>query len=181
MLSGDLQTGCDLRTFVPPESWKRIMDRRDSVLALHEQALDADRSAQHLSHGCVGVVRVPKRGKRCTMEFRRRVPRQVAGWVGSCHIDGEPPEEWRPCRVLDVSELGLGAVIEHPLGTALVGRRIAVETPTMGVSVNVQLEGEVKNAIPLDNGSVRIGIEFGGLTELEHSLVKALGVLSDAP
>jgi hypothetical protein len=87
----------------------------------------------------------------------------------------------RPCRVLDVSELGLGLVLEHPLGSGLVGRRISVETPTMGVSVNVQLEGEIKNATPLENGSVRIGVEFGGLTELEQSLVRALGVLSDAP
>jgi hypothetical protein len=115
------------------------------------------------------------------MEFRRRVPRQVAAWVGSCRIVGEPTGELRPIRVLDVSELGLGLVLEHPLGIGLVGRRIAVETPTLGISMNVQLEGEIKNATLLDNGSVRIGMEFGSLTELEQSVVKALGVLSDAP
>jgi PilZ domain len=122
-----------------------------------------------------------ERGKRSTMEFRRRVPRQVAGWIGSCHVVGEPTDEVRPCRVLDVSELGLGLVLGHPLGTGLVGRRMTVETPTTGISVNVPLEGEIKNATPLENGTLRIGMEFGGLTELEHSLVKALGVLSGMP
>ena len=32
----------------------------------------------------------------------------------------------------------------------------------------------------MDDGSVRLGIEFARLTELEQSVFKALGVLSDA-
>ncbi len=111
------------------------------------------------------------------MEVRRRVPRQIASWVGSCHIEGEPAEEPRRCRVLDVSELGLGIVIDHPLGSGLVGRHVSVETPTMGTSVNIRLEGEVRNAVALDSGSVRLGIEFDGLAKLEKSVLNALSVL----
>ena len=112
-----------------------------------------------------------------TMEVRRRVPRQIASWIGSCHIEGESAEELRPCRVLDVSELGLGIVIDHPLGSGLIGRHVSVETPPMGTSVNIRLEGEVRNAIALDSGSVRLGIEFDGLAELEQSVLNALSVL----
>ena len=65
-------------------------------------------------------------------------------------------------------------------GSELIGRHVAVETPTFGASVNVQLDGEVRNAVPMDDGSVRLGIEFARLTELEQSVFKALGVLSDA-
>jgi hypothetical protein len=112
------------------------------------------------------------------MEFRRRVPRQIAGWVGHCRIDGDPVDEARECRVLDISEFGVGILLHHPRGSELIGRHVSVETPKQGVSVNIRLEGEVRNAVPSDGGSVRLGIEFVGLTELEQSVVKALGVFS---
>jgi hypothetical protein len=82
--------------------------------------------------------------------------------------------------VVDISEFGVAIVLHHPRCSELIGRHIAVETPTFGASVNVQLDGEVRNAVPMDDGSIRLGIEFSGLTELEQSVFKALGVLSDA-
>ena len=114
------------------------------------------------------------------MEFRRRVPRRMTSWVGYCHIHGEPVEQRRECRVVDISEFGVGIVLHHPQGAELIGRRVAVETPTFGASVNVQLDGEVRNAVPMGDGSVRLGIEFASLTALEQSVFKALGVPSDA-
>jgi hypothetical protein len=114
------------------------------------------------------------------MEFRRRVPRRMTSWVGYCHIRGEPVEQRRECRVVDISEFGVGIVLHHPQGAELIGRRLAVETPTFGASVNVQLDGEVRNAVPMGDGSVRLGIEFASLTALEQSVFKALGVPSDA-
>jgi len=115
------------------------------------------------------------------MEFRRRVPRQTAGWIGHCRMDGDPVDEARECRVLDISEFGVGILLHHPRSSELIGRHVSVETPEHGVSVNIRLEGEVRNAVPVNDGSVRLGIEFVGLTQLEQSVVKALGVLSDAP
>ncbi len=50
----------------------------------------------------------------------------------------------------------------------------------MGTSVNIRLEGEVRNAVTLDSGSVRLGIEFDGLAELEQSVLNALSVLGAA-
>lgn len=115
------------------------------------------------------------------MEFRRRVPRQTAGWIGYCHIEGEPVDQPRECRILDISEFGVGIALKLPPRSKLVGRHVSVETPTFGASVNVRLEGTVRNSVTTDGGSVRLGIEFVGLTEVELSLVKALGVLSEVP
>ena len=115
------------------------------------------------------------------MEFRRRVPRQIASWVGHCRLDGDPVAEARECRILDISQFGVGILLHHPRGSQLIGRHVSVETPKYSASVNIRLEGEVRNAVPADGGSVRFGIEFVGLTELEQSVVKSLGVFGGAP
>jgi hypothetical protein len=112
------------------------------------------------------------------MESRRRMPRHVAGWAGLCHIDGEPEDALRECRVLDISELGLGILLEHPEGVRLVGRRISVESPTANASVSIRLEGDVRYGIPVGSHAVRLGIELAGLTELEQIVVRALGILN---
>ena len=113
------------------------------------------------------------------MEFRRRVPCRMAGWDGYCHIDGEPVEQRRACRVLDISEFGAGILLRCPQGLELVGHHLSLETPTFGLSVNVQLDGTVRNAVPTDDGCFRLGLEFAALTELEEAVFKALGVMSD--
>jgi hypothetical protein len=112
------------------------------------------------------------------MQFRRRVPRQIAGWVVHFGIDGDPVDKPRECRVLDISEFGVGILLRHPRDSELIGRHVSLETPKHGASVNIRLEGEVTNAVRAGGGSVRVGIEFVGLTELEQSVVKDLGVLS---
>jgi PilZ domain len=118
------------------------------------------------------------------MEFRRRVSRHPAGWLGYCHIDGEPIDALRECSILDISEFGVGIQLEHPDGAALIGSHVSVENPSPGSSVHIRLEGTIRNASPAENGAVRFGIEFVGITEVEQALVRALGalgVLSDAP
>jgi hypothetical protein len=112
------------------------------------------------------------------MDSRRRVPRHVAGWSGFCHIDDEPVDTHWECRVLDISELGLAILVQHPRGMHLIGRRVSVESPTASTSVNLRLEGDVRNAVPVGDDAVRLGIEFFGLTELEQTVVRALGILS---
>jgi hypothetical protein len=112
------------------------------------------------------------------MESRRRMPRHVAGWTGLCRIEGEPEGAPRECRVLDISETGLGILLEHPEGARLVGRRISVESPAASTSVSIRLEGDVRYGIPVGSSAVRIGIGLAGLTELEHVVVRALGILN---
>lgn len=111
------------------------------------------------------------------MEHRRRVPRRSAGWFGFCHIEGESEPEWRDCTVADISILGLGITLHHFWPSELVGRHISVEAPGVGDSVNVRLEGTIRNADRTSGGVVRLGIEFDGLTESELAVADVLSTL----
>jgi hypothetical protein len=92
------------------------------------------------------------------MQFRRRVPRQPAGWDGVCQIEGEFAAR---CRVIDISMLGLGITLEHPSPAELAGRRICVEVSTViGDSSMIRLEGKIANAKATLGRAVRVGIEF---------------------
>lgn len=104
---------------------------------------------------------------------RRRAQRQSAVWMGSCHIEGEPPDLWRDCGVFDFSNFGLGMDLRHP--SDLVGCRVSVRLP-VGVSIDVNLTGEVRNAKPGPDGVVRVGIEFVGLSKTERSIVDLLNL-----
>jgi hypothetical protein len=111
------------------------------------------------------------------MEHRRRVPRRSAGWFGVCHIEGETDPEWRDCMVADISILGLGISLHHFWPSELVGRHISVDAPAVGDSINVRLEGVIRNADPLAGGVVRVGIEFDGLSESELAVADVLNTL----
>ena len=91
------------------------------------------------------------------MQFRRRVPRQPAGWDGVCQIEGEFAAR---CRVIDISMLGVGITLDHPSPYALVGRHISVDVPAVGDSASIRLEGKVTNAKLTLRTTVRVGIEF---------------------
>jgi hypothetical protein len=94
--------------------------------------------------------------------------------AGLCHIEGESASRWRDCEVIDISVLGLGITFHHPQPWELVGRGITVDAATGGDSVTIRLQGEIKNAAPTLEGDVRIGVEFTGLTEGEHSVTAFL-------
>ena len=114
------------------------------------------------------------------MSYRRRVPREPADWAGLCHIENESAAGWRDCRVIDISMLGVGITFEYPSETELIGRRISVEVPAVGDSVRIRLEGEIKNAARIREGSIRVGIEFVGLTEAERAITTVLSAMSGA-
>ena len=79
-----------------------------------------------------------------TTRFRRRVPRQPTVWDGICHIEGESPDEWPECRVVDISMLGIGITLNCPSQCPLVGRHILVDVPAGEVSI--RLEGNITNS-----------------------------------
>jgi hypothetical protein len=103
------------------------------------------------------------------VENRRRVQRQSAVWMGSCHVEGGPSHLWRDCAVFDFSSLGVGMDLRHPVSSDLVGRRVSVRLP-VGASIDMTLTGEVRNAKAGPNGILRVGIEFAGLSELSAPL-----------
>lgn len=107
------------------------------------------------------------------MENRRRAERQSAVWIGLCHVQGDSCELWRDCGVFDLSELGVGMDLRYPDASDLVGRSVSVRLP-IGVSMDMTLTGEVRNAKEGPDGIVRIGIEFEGVSDTERSIVDLL-------
>lgn len=112
------------------------------------------------------------------MEYRRRVSCRTTSWAAFCHIEGDSPSGWRDCEVIDISPLGLGVTFHHPQPWELVGRRIAVDAPAIGSSINLRLEGEIRNAAPSIEGGVHVGIEFVGLSKDEEEISVVLSEMS---
>jgi hypothetical protein len=97
------------------------------VIDHHSQAID------NIARPRAQPVPERRKGKGgSSMKLRRRVPRQPAGWNGTCHVEGETADGWRPCRVIDISMLGLGMTLNHSSPSHLVGRRISVDVPAIG-------------------------------------------------
>jgi len=88
---------------------------------------------------------------------------------------------------MDVSTLGMGIEFCHPDPVELLGlwqngalrldviRRITVHLE-LDPSVEMTVEGEVRNAGSEPDGIVRAGIEFTGLSEVERSIVELSNV-----
>jgi hypothetical protein len=108
-----------------------------------------------------------------TVENRRRAERQSAVWIGLCHVQGDPLELWRDCGVFDLSAFGVGMDLRHPDASALVGRSVSVRLP-IGVSMDMTLTGDVRNAKEGPDGIVRIGVEFEDVSDTERSIVEFL-------
>ena len=113
------------------------------------------------------------------MENRRRAPRQSACWSGFCHVEGESASGWRDCRIIDISMFGFGIRMQHPRPSGLVGKRVSVEVPAVGDSINVRFEGEVKNVARTTLRSIRIGIEFIHLSNTERAILEVLSRAGD--
>jgi hypothetical protein len=146
------------------------------------------------SFGTQSLLKGAWEKEETNMEYRRRVPRERAGWDGLCQIEGELATH---CKVDDISMFGLGLTLNYsfppqPEGrrnvyagttigdsvTELVGRRISVDVPAVGDSVSIQLQGKVANAKRMSGEVVRVGIEFDRLAE-PASETTALSGLSE--
>jgi hypothetical protein len=109
------------------------------------------------------------------LPLRRRVPRQMAGWSGTCAMNSEPETQRHECRVVDISMLGLGLVFEHPSPSNLVGARISVDVSAVDDRVNIRLEGIVRHATVTSEGAVRVGVEFDDDEESESYRISTEG------
>jgi|HubBroStandDraft_6_1064221.scaffolds.fasta_scaffold362730_3 hypothetical protein len=115
------------------------------------------------------------------MENRRRAVRHMAGWNGFCHVEGEGASGWRDCRVVDISMLGVGIRMQYLRASELVGRRVSIELPAVGDSINIRLEGVVKRIAKTTlRATVHIGIEFDRLSNTERSILEALSCAGES-
>jgi hypothetical protein len=110
------------------------------------------------------------------LPLRRRVPRQSAGWSGTCVMEGEPETERHKCRIVDISIFGLGLEFEHPSPSNLVDARISVEVSAVDDRVNIRLEGIVRHATVTSEGAVRVGVEFDDNQESDPYSITMEGI-----
>jgi hypothetical protein len=81
---------------------------------------------------------------------------------------------WRDCEVTDISMFGLGITLQHPQPWELVHRRILVDISAVGETVNIRLEGEIKEAAFTLEGDIGVGLEFTGLSRTEQAVTAIL-------
>ena len=111
---------------------------------------------------------------------RRRARRESAGWVGRYAFDGDLEtgldRDWTRCRVLDVSNGGVGLeLLGVELGAGIeLGHRVVVDLRLVrSTMARMTLTGEVRHVAAVDDG-VRIGLRFVGVGELERVLLLRL-------
>jgi hypothetical protein len=148
----------------------QLSDLRDVIDHLAEGIEDRTPTS---THALPENVRIEGRS---SMQFRRRVPRQPTGWDGICHIEGESADDWRECRVVDISMLGIGITLNSPSPCQSVGRHILVDVPAGEVSI--RLEGKITNSNLFRKGTARVGIEFDLSSESEPGTVIEQSALS---
>ena len=90
-----------------------------------------------------------------TVKFRRRAPRQPAGWMGSARSRGSSP----PGAGSSTSQCSRRHHARSPLPVLVVGRHIS-SCSRGRHSASIRLEGKVTNARLTLRTTVRVGIEF---------------------
>ena len=116
----------------------------------------------HLRKAAIAMSELPD------MEHQRRrlIPRQFVDWEGSYLIEGDPVQRWRDCRVLDISSAGAGLdLMDTTVSEVEGGRR---------VFVNLRLVGETRHVSETEGDTIRVGIEFVELTEVEQAFLDSL-------
>ncbi len=115
------------------------------------------------------------------MATGRRAPRQLANVEGICLLEDElATDGWQVCWILDLSAYGIGIMFRHRQEADLLNRTISVEVPSATDSSRVPLHGQIKNALMVEPGLVRVGIEFVGETTGEQALAAVLSALAEA-
>jgi|SRR5579862_4642155 len=110
------------------------------------------------------------------IDLCRRVP---TDWLGRYRFDDDPGAAWGDCRMIDISIIGVGLELldNPPPALDLVGRRLALEVQaSVGESAQIRLVGEVKYAVPQQDG-MRVGMEFVSLSETEQKILHVMELL----
>jgi c-di-GMP-binding flagellar brake protein YcgR len=113
-----------------------------------------------------------KRNKKTArVQERRQVERNDAEWTTQYTLEGLREHGWRECRVLDVSRDGIGLQLHEVTPDQLSTYRviIAVDVPR----ASLRLRGDVRHLEEVDNGEVRVGVEFSALSAFERDLFDA--------
>ena len=101
-----------------------------------------------------------------TQPLRRGVPRQPADWFGFYRFDNIWDENWRSCRVIDISPVGAGLeLFDTTLGECMDGR----------ITVSIELHGDTRNVVINEqNNTARVGVQFPTPSDVARRYVRSL-------
>ncbi len=107
-------------------------------------------------------------GRGKMTELRRLLPRQFADWRGRYAFEGDSEESWHDCRVIDISPSGAGLELFDVPEDEVAGNHILLA---------IHLRGELRNAGPASEGSLRAGVKFVGLSQAQIDYMDSLAAL----
>jgi hypothetical protein len=107
-------------------------------------------------------------------ERRRRARHPARGWTGRYRL--QDATGWRDCTLVDISETGAGfqAFMLPTDAVALTTAELELVDGSGAAEETLRLRGTISHLTRSEQGHVRVGIEFIGLTELERRLLGLL-------
>jgi hypothetical protein len=129
----------------------------------------ADNSAKSLKSGPADAGPSP-----VSKERRRKHRHAPAEWKSRYRLAGA--SGWRDCTLVDVSESGAGfqAYMLATDAVQLTSAELELIDDSGTGEGSIRLRGQVRHLTRSEEGHVRVGIEFVGLTELEGRLLGLL-------
>jgi hypothetical protein len=102
----------------------------------------------------------------------RRVLRREVDWQTRYMFEGAGDQEWRTCRVLDISRGGAGVELFATTVDEARTHRVVLEFEL--APAVFRLRGEVRHASLSDAGTVHVGLQFASLTAIERYMFDTL-------
>jgi hypothetical protein len=102
----------------------------------------------------------------------RRVLRREVDWTTRYMFEGTRDQDWRACRVLDISRGGAGVQLFNATVDEARAHRVVLEFEL--APAVFRLRGEVRHASLSDEGAVHAGLQFASLTALERDMLDSL-------
>lgn len=100
-----------------------------------------------------------------SIKLRRLLPRHLTDWRGRYMIEGDPFEQWRECRMVDISAAGAGLELLDATPEEIVGKNIVLA---------LELKAEVRYARESSDEQTRVGVQFVELTDAKKAYIDSL-------
>jgi hypothetical protein len=113
-----------------------------------------------------------KRNVQTPRQQARRVLRREVEWTTRYMLEGSRNQNWHEARVLDISRGGAGVELFEVTPEEARAHRVLLEFDIPPAVL--RLHGEVRHLGPGDDGGVRVGLQFAGLSVLERDMLDTL-------
>jgi hypothetical protein len=100
-------------------------------------------------------------------QLRRGAPRQFTAWRARYLFQGDAPNHWHECQVIDVSATGAGLLLTDATAVQVRNRRLVI---------SLHLPATVMNVIETESG-LRVGTEFLEISDEERAEIRKMAQL----